>query len=112
MSFFTLAGTEYGVETVQELEPERIGAEEPSFDGTATDTYRAEKRRWQMTLTEMSEATFATLRATVKNAAHVTVDGDIVNNSPLLCQVKLGPADYVQDSGGIKRKPQLQIREV
>lgn len=116
MAFLTLgsggSAITLSVVDISEQEPELIGDETRSSNGTLRGVYTAEKRKWTMTLLEMTETDLISLRALLALGAHVPAEGDAISAGPLTVRGYLRDLPYVYQSTDHLRVARLDLVQV
>lgn len=115
MPFLSIAGTEYLVDadgSAEEAPHDRAvgGVELTSFSGRLLSSVQAFKGKWTYPLLEMSEATYAGLKASIGPGAAVPCE--LPDGMTRTCRVMITSAPYVRDGLGYLYAPRVELREV
>lgn len=94
----TTIALDVSMTSAAERAPDRIGQATRAFSGKWRSDEQ-EFRTWDFTCPLMTQVTFLSLRALVKNGAIVTVDGDAIG-AAIAAVVRINQAAYSDDKGG------------
>jgi len=95
-----------------EIDSDMIGDETRSDSGQLRASIRAEKRRWVMTLLEMTEAELATIRQRFQYGNHVMVSGSAFNGASISVRGRLSDMGYEWTENGHLRTARLDLVQV
>lgn len=92
MAFLILDGDlTLEVTQIEESEPELIGDESRSDSGSLRGAITAEKRVWSLTLNEMTETEYQTLRSRCAFGAQLPITGTGLPNITVRCRITSAP---------------------
>ena len=111
MPFLTIAGITVSVTEIRERDPIVVGDEGRSYDGSLRGDITGEKRVWEGTGLEASQADYEALRAAVALGAHVAVAGDGIPGAPRTMRVRLNGGSYVRDNASFLIVPSFTMED-